>query len=266
MPPVGSWTTHYGRHRVIICASRVTTVPPSTAPPEPRSLELSGRGHAIRLRSQFSAALFLASASASTSDQNSASETVAQTGPSGTRPFLPSGPTSLQKPGSAGTQIANTDLSPSSSVPTQKREPGGALNRAGVIAPTTTPEGADRQPPKITSQNLSSGPAISPDETIVYRIGWANEPGAAGKFVGDADRITGDRNIQGWMARRRRVKFPRVMLGATRAQAARRGEEVEIRLGQWAHGGWTGFTCAGVASLSAGAPHLLNPAVGKPCK
>lgn len=99
-------------------------------------------------------ALFSAPASDSTSDQNSASLTSRATGPSGIRPGLPSGPTSLNRSLPVGTQIANTDLSPSSSVPAMKLEPGGALNRS-FITPTTTGEGAVRQPPKITTANIA---------------------------------------------------------------------------------------------------------------
>jgi hypothetical protein len=89
----------------------------------------------------------------SNSSQNLASGT--STAPRPILPLSPVGPSNRTLSPSTGAQISNTGTSLSSSQPIANLEPGGGVNFDAVISPTTTAQGGNRQPTKITSANIS---------------------------------------------------------------------------------------------------------------
>ena len=92
------------------------------------------------------------SSAPATDDQNSVSDTSRAS--AATMDFLPSGPsTSTSVP--LGTSMLKTGVPSSGSDPIKNRAPGGGVNRAAFIAPTTTAQGAQRQPTNITTANIS---------------------------------------------------------------------------------------------------------------
>ena len=133
--------------------SQGITVPPALRLLAQRSEQLSRFDYEAAWA--IDSALFSSPASEeSTRAQNSASDTTSNP-PSGTRPGLPSGPMQRSRPSASGAQIQNTSFSPSSSTPAQNVEPGGGLNLGAFIAPTSTEQGAQRQPTNITTANIS---------------------------------------------------------------------------------------------------------------